>query len=111
MRRRPQRDVAPERPYNQERFTLPASVSAAAAAHERGPHTELRVVRAVRAEMLCLSGLSVAFALALLPGSGEALKEGECEGKPGGEPRRRLTRPTGYGKFEHFAASGDGTGG
>lgn len=78
-----QRDVAPERPYKQERFTLPASV-AAAAADERGPHPEQRVVRAVRAEMLCLSGLSVALALALLPGSGAALKEAECEGKLGG---------------------------
>ncbi|CAG5977333.1 unnamed protein product [Menidia menidia] len=29
--------------------------------------------------MLCLSGLSVALALALVPGSVESLKEGECE--------------------------------
>ncbi|KAG8007234.1 Mesencephalic astrocyte-derived neurotrophic factor [Nibea albiflora] len=29
--------------------------------------------------MLCLGGLSVALALALVPGPGEALKEGECE--------------------------------
>ncbi|XP_006631027.2 mesencephalic astrocyte-derived neurotrophic factor [Lepisosteus oculatus] len=29
--------------------------------------------------MLCLSGLSVAFALVLVPSSSEALKEGECE--------------------------------
>ncbi|KAM9361883.1 mesencephalic astrocyte-derived neurotrophic factor [Symphorus nematophorus] len=29
--------------------------------------------------MLCLSGLSVALALSLLPGPSEALKEGECE--------------------------------
>ncbi|XP_013855285.1 mesencephalic astrocyte-derived neurotrophic factor [Austrofundulus limnaeus] len=29
--------------------------------------------------MLCLSGLSVALALSLVPGAAEALKEGECE--------------------------------
>lgn len=33
----------------------------------------------ILAEMLCLSGLSVALALALVPGSSEALKEGDCE--------------------------------
>ena len=33
------------------------------------------------AEMLYLSGLSVALALALVPSSSEALKEGGCEGE------------------------------
>lgn len=33
------------------------------------------------ADMLCLSGLSVAVVLCLLLGSSEALKEGDCEGK------------------------------
>lgn len=31
--------------------------------------------------MMTLGGLSVALALVLLAGSGEALREGECEGK------------------------------
>ena len=31
--------------------------------------------------MLTLGGLSVALALVLVPGSTEALKEGECEGR------------------------------
>lgn len=34
-------------------------------------------------EMLVLSGWSVALALAMLPGTSEALKDGECEGKLG----------------------------
>lgn len=38
----------------------------------------------IRAEMLsCLGGLSVAIALALVPGPAEALKEGDCEGRSG----------------------------
>lgn len=32
-------------------------------------------------DMMGLGGLSVALALVLLPGSGEALREGECEGR------------------------------
>lgn len=34
-----------------------------------------------RLGMMSLGGLSVALALVLLPGSGEALREGECEGR------------------------------
>lgn len=57
----------------------------AAEAHECASDAELsfkcRNVHAARAEMLSLSGFSVALALSLLPGSSEALREGECEGR------------------------------
>lgn len=47
----------------------------------RGVTSKCRNVHAARAEMLSLSGFSVALALSLLPGSSEALREGECEGR------------------------------
>lgn len=86
-------DVAPESPYNQERLrALSTGVcTGAVATHEYESHTELSILleqrleirpcEFFRAEMLCLSGLSVALALALVPGSSEALREGECEGR------------------------------
>lgn len=55
-------------------------VRSEAAAVEIAVHCQARLfIGPIRMEMLRLSGLSVALVLALVPG--EALKDGECEGR------------------------------
>lgn len=80
-------DVAPETPCSLERLRahFTGVCREAAAAHEYEVSRVSIALRlniwVIRVEMLCLRGLSVALALALVPGPTEALKEGECEGR------------------------------